>query len=636
MITGFTVPTIYTAIDKFSATLRTMGRNAENFASKVEARVSRADRLFRKITPSLGEAQKQLLSFASTAAIAGGIIAGISFSWNSLKEYETALASLRTITGLSTQEFTPFKNQILSVAKDTKESAIEVAKSFELIASANADLLKSPEQLAAVSRAAILLSQASGMAIDAAAGSLTNAMNQFGVGAEKASEFVNILVQSQAAGTATIQQLADSMVVAGGTAKAFGLDFDKTNALLQGFAKGGKVGSEAGTQLSGILSKLSKSANKNFNPVFTDATKVIDNLAKAHLSYTDLMKLTDAEGAKWLTTIINQNDTVQALAGNLNVSNAATEAAAKQNDTLAIAAKQAQNAFVNLLVSNNELNSGLNFIKKSMQFVAKNMDTIVTIGVGILTFFAAWKAGIIATQIALGAYNIILGINGALSGVASIAIGQNTIALGAYKFALGIVTAAQWLWNTAMAANPIALIAATVIALTALVIVAAKKWNEWGAALAVLLGPLGMILSIVQSFRRNWEMITKAFSEGGILEGIKAIGITLLDAVIMPLQQVLEIISKLTGFDWASDAAKSLAAFRKDMGVNVTTDENGKSLTEKPLINPEAQKQDALVQRMETSQKQKVSIDINDKTGRAKVNSDNDFVPIKLTSTLGF
>ena len=58
-------------------------------------------------------------------------------------------------------------------------------------------------------------------------------------------------------------------------------------------------------------------------------------------------------------------------------------------------------------------------------------------------------------------------------------------------------------------------------------------------------------------------------------------GKTILDAILMPLQQLLEIAARVTGFDWASDAAKSIAKFRADMGVNVTTDESGKPLPTK-------------------------------------------------------
>jgi uncharacterized protein (UPF0371 family) len=100
----------------------------------------------------------------------------------------------------------------------------------------------------------------------------------------------------------------------------------------------------------------------------------------------------------------------------------------------------------------------------------------------------------------------------------------------------------------------------------------------------------------------------------------------------MPLQQILATVGKLTGAEWATNAAKSIEAFRADMGVNVAGGE-----TETPeAVNPEASRQEAMAQRMETVQTQNVSIDVKDSTGRAKVESDNDFIPVTVTPTTRF
>lgn len=633
---AFVIPTIYTALDKLSAPLKYMSRNMDTFAHRGEVGIARMERGFRRFTPNLSEAGKQFLSFASTAAIVAGVMAGITFSANTIKDYETALTSVRTITGLTTEKFKPFEQQIQSVAAVTKSSSIEVAKSFELIASANADLLKSPEALGAVSHAAITLSQATGMSIAEAAGSLTNSMNQFGVGAEKAQEFIDILVTSQAAGTATVGQLAQSLVVAGGTAKAFGLDFDKANALLQGFAKGGKTGAEAGTMLSGVLSKLSKVKKKEFNPAYTDAITVVDNLAKANMSYTDLLKLTDSEGAKWLTTLINQNKIVQELAGNQNVAGAAAEAAKNQNNTLAIALDQLKNKWVNMITGTDKTSKGIEKVRGAVQFLTEHLETVVSLAAGVIGFFIAWKALIIGSKIAMFLFNIALGINNALQKKSLFFTQHNTAAKYADLVTTKLMTAAQWAWNAAMTANPIGLIVVAIIALIALLVVATKNWNTWGAALAIFLGPLGIIISLVQSFRRNWEMITTAFREGGILAGLKAIGKTLLDTILLPLEQILRIAAKATGSEWMANAANQVAQFRKDLGVETNMTENGGSAGKTPLINPKKDQQEALGSAVrENVNNANVNLNINDPNGRATATTDNrDIIKINTTTTL--
>jgi len=108
-------------------------------------------------------------------------------------------------------------------------------------------------------------------------------------------------------------------------------------------------------------------------------------------------------------------------------------------------------------------------------------------------------------------------------------------------------TGAQWLLNIALDANPIGLIIIGIAALIALITVIIKKYNEWGAALTLVLGPLGLIIDVIMSFKRNWDSVVKAFKEDGILAGIKRIGIVLLDAILYPVQQLLQLLSKIPG-----------------------------------------------------------------------------------------
>ena len=72
---------------------------------------------------------------------------------------------------------------------------------------------------------------------------------------------------------------------------------------------------------------------------------------------------------------------------------------------------------------------------------------------------------------------------------------------------------------------------------------------NWGAAFTLLMGPLGMLISLVQSFRKNWGLMVSAFKDGGILEGIKAIGRILLEAVVAPVRQLIELINRIPGIN---------------------------------------------------------------------------------------
>jgi tape measure domain-containing protein len=129
---------------------------------------------------------------------------------------------------------------------------------------------------------------------------------------------------------------------------------------------------------------------------------------------------------------------------------------------------------------------------------------------------------------------------------------------------LEIWSIAQAKLNVLLTANPIGIIIVAISALVGFIAYAVYKWNEFGAALLFLSGPLGAIVNAFMSIKKHWSAITEAFSSKGFLSGILAIGKALFDAVLYPLQQLMGIISKVTGFDWAANAQRSLNKFRVD------------------------------------------------------------------------
>ena len=152
------IPTIFSAVDKISGIVKNMGKNVTGFANKMEAGIGRGNRLFKKLTPTIGETGKQIMAFASAATIAAGVVSGASFSVQSIMDYETDLHSLEAVTGESSDKF---KGQIESIANKTHKSAIDVAGSFEVIGSAMSQYLDNPEALGKITNAGITLAKAS-------------------------------------------------------------------------------------------------------------------------------------------------------------------------------------------------------------------------------------------------------------------------------------------------------------------------------------------------------------------------------------------------------------------------------------------------------------------------------------------
>lgn len=126
---------------------------------------------------------------------------------------------------------------------------------------------------------------------------------------------------------------------------------------------------------------------------------------------------------------------------------------------------------------------------------------------------------------------------------------------------LSAVTGVMASLNAVMLANPIGLLIAAVAALAVYVGVAVIKWKEFGAAMMLLIGPVGWVVNAFMSMRLHWKSITDAFS-GGFLNGIKRLGEVLLDSVLYPLQQILALIEKFTGSDFVRAKRMELGQFR--------------------------------------------------------------------------
>jgi len=639
---AFVIPSIFEAIDKLTAPLRKMESAVGSFANKAQTGVAKANATFNKLIPTFSEIQKQALSMVGTFAIVGGLFSLGNLGVQSIKDYETALHSLEAVTGQSSASF---KTQIESIAKSSHKSAIDVASSFEVIGSAMSQYLDNPKALGQITEAGITLSKASRMELTPTLEALTSVMNQFKLSAGQANDTINRLTAGEIVGSVSTAKIAVALQEFGANAYGANVKLSESVALLETLGKQmdhSKIAVGARNLLNTMSSAkgLDKNALKSLQQhgvsldvLMNKAKPLGDRLKELSKIQGDAVAMVNVFGKENITAgnvIFANLATYQQWQKQIETTNKANEQAAVNSNTLANALTEIKNAFINSIVTGDKLTPTLEKIKKGFFWIAENMGTILDVGIKLAGVLLGIKAILWLSTIAIGAYNIGLGVMGALSGTASIAIGQNALALGAYKAALWVATAAQWLWNAAMTANPIGLIIVGIGALIAIIAVVVNKWNQWGAAVSLLLGPLGFVISLIQSFRRNWEMVTKAFNEGGVLAGFIAIGKVILDAVLQPIQQVLEIISKITGADWAKNAAKGLNDFRANMGVNVTTDESGKALNG-PVSTKATQNE--VTQRMYNENKSSLGININDGTGRATVDNPSNFPGVVLNST---
>lgn len=204
------------------------------------------------------------------------------------------------------------------------------------------------------------------------------------------------------------------------------------------------------------------------------------------------------------------------------------------------------------------------WIAANKDMINQKIDDLFT-GIGKAAEFVAWawNSGVIPAVIALIA------------------------AFKSFQLVMAIVTAAQWLLNVAMTANPIGLIVVGIGVLIGLITLMVMNWNkivaaiktagvavgkffqDWGGLFSLVIGPIGTMISLITTLATNWNGITAAFKEGGIIEGLKAIGATILQALIRPIRDFLKLISKIPGVkDFVKPAMDFVAGLDADLGAS--------------------------------------------------------------------
>lgn len=655
----FTIPTIFTAIDKMTAPIRKMVGGVQGFANKTQSFTDRSERAFRKLTPAISGATKEFLSFASAAAISAAIVGGVMFSVQSLKDYETALSSFRTIVSdVSDKDFAKYQDKINEVAKTTKKSSVETAAAFEKIAGLNAKFAETADGIGQVSAAAITLSKASGDELGASAESLVGIMNQFNLAADQSNRTINVLAAGAGVGAASIVNTADSFKNFGSVAAGANISLEQSVGLIQTLGKFSVFGAEAGTKLRGSVLKLQQagvgyaSGQFNINDALEEAKAKIDALGTSQEKDAAILKMFGAENISTGKILLNNISLFEEYTKGVTGTSEAQKQAEIRSNTLSVKLEEMRNKWVNIITSSDGASSALNTVKNVIGFLTDNMETIVSVGSKILLFFAAWKVSILAARASLFAYNVALGVSSALSKTASIAVGANAVALKAY-------TAVQWLANAALYGFPLVWIVGAFIAVGAAIASLIIYWDDmvkwikesdsWFAKLIrAALFPIITLFKAI-SFSVGW--VIEKFSEmvnwiktsdsgfAKFIRGTLQVMANSFRLIGEGISWVIDLFSSL--WEWvkkmASGALEPLmavidmfsSATQKELGVDIS----GEQKLTKELINPKKSEQEALANTIQTTNAN-VNMTINDPNNRTNIQTENLPPNVKIGTTV--
>lgn len=242
---------------------------------------------FRKLKRVMSPLSNRFTGLATAAAS----FFGVQKFFSTGMKFQDAMAELSAITGSTGEDLNFLTKESLRLAKASKVSAAETAGAFTLVASAKADLLKNPKALSEVTGQTLLLANASGIDLAQSAKVVTEALNQYGAGADQAGRFVNVLAAGSKFGASLVGQTGVALVHSAVSAKMANVSFEQLNSSIQVLAQQGIKAERAGTALKELFKKLEAQSNKKLRPSVVGLNVALENLAKKNLTVKRAMKL---------------------------------------------------------------------------------------------------------------------------------------------------------------------------------------------------------------------------------------------------------------------------------------------------------------------------------------------------------
>lgn len=240
------IPTIFTAVDKFSTVMRTMTKSVRSWSNKSIASVRRFD---QKITKSF----KKLSSFAQ---IGLGLGIGLIFREGliAITDFETGLIGVGKTTGLAGKELKDLGFDILKLSKNLK--TISAVKLLEFAEAAGQMGINSSKDILNFSSTLAQLEKTTDIIGAEGAQDIARLLEVVGEGAGVVDRFGSALVALGNSSKATESQILSMSTRVGQSTSAFGLSSVEVLGLSTTLVQLGFRAEAAGTVMGKVLDVL--------------------------------------------------------------------------------------------------------------------------------------------------------------------------------------------------------------------------------------------------------------------------------------------------------------------------------------------------------------------------------------------
>lgn len=469
MANRFSLEVIFKALDRFTAPMAKMERR---FASSMK-NLGAASRQISAITDRAAAGFARIATVGAAAGVAAG--AGLVTLGKSGADFEQAMADVGAVSLLSADQLAILEKNALDLGASTRFSATEVAKGMEEMGRAGFSTQETLDGIAGMLNAAA----AEGGDLAEITAIVSKTMKGMGLSMDQTTRVADVLALASAKTNSSIATLGESMANVSATARQFGVPLEDTVAAVALLQDVGLDASEAGTAVATMLTKLaapSKEARKEMAALgvkFQDAKgnmlplmDVFGQFEKAAKKSGGNMKtaafFAELVGMRGQKAAINLKDLfMSGKVGDLtkdlqNAAGTAEKMANQRMNTFEGDLEQLGGAIDTVKINLFKLESGplRNVVKGMTDWIAKNGELVAS---GVGKFLDDAKAALPTIGEWLDR------------------IGRAAVPIAAVAIAMKAIALATWLWNAALAANPLTL---WILGLTAAVALIAAFWPE--------------------------------------------------------------------------------------------------------------------------------------------------------------
>ena len=298
----------------------------------------------QKMTGAVGAASNKLngalLGAGAQMAAMGGIGFGIFDAVKGYADFEEEMSAVKAISGATADEFQRLKEKAIQMGADTKFSALESAQAFKYMSMAG---WKTEDMIGGI--AGIMnLAAASGEDLAMTSDIVTDSLSAFGLQARDSAMFADVLAAATNSNT-NVAMMGQTFKYAAPVAGALGFSIQDTALAVGLMANQGIKGSEAGTSLRSMMTRLVKPTQESGQAMQMLGVNILDANGKMK-PFREIIKdirtgmskltpeskaavagmLAGQEAMSGLLALVNSSDSdFDKLAGSIDNSNGAAE-----------------------------------------------------------------------------------------------------------------------------------------------------------------------------------------------------------------------------------------------------------------------------------------------------------------------